>query len=100
MINFLLIIHICIVLLLIMVILLQRPSKDGLAGISSASGGSNLFSTQAAGSFLSKLTMVLAGLFIMSSLVLANLSNKLNDSEVIIEKIEEIEEIQTAPIIE
>ena len=69
----LLFIHLIVAILLIIVILLQRTSTDGLSGIG---GGSNmgLVSGRSAATFMTRTTIVLAVLFFVNALVLANLS--------------------------
>src|ERR1044071_7653129 len=88
MMNILLFIHIVIAALLIIVILLQRTGTDGLSGIG---GGNNMgvVSARSAANFLTKTTIVLASLFFINALVLANLSSK--KSPDISKKIEQIE---------
>jgi len=75
MMNILLFIHMVIAVLLIIVILLQRTGTDGLSGIG---GGNNMgvVSARSAANFLTKTTIVLAGLFFVNALVLANLSSR------------------------
>ena len=74
MMNILLFIHVVIALLLIAVILLQKTGSDGLSGI----GGNNMgiVSARSASNFLTKTTIILAALFFINALVLANLSTK------------------------
>ncbi len=86
MIDILLVVHIIVAILLIAVILLQKSSTDGLGSLG---GGSNtgFVTARTAARFLTRTTMFLAGLFIINSLVLANLSTKKHTS--IIEKMEQ-----------
>ena len=88
MMNILLFIHIVIAILLTIVILLQRTGADGLSGI----GGNNMgiVSGRSATSFLTKITIILASMFFVNAIVLANLSSK--KSPDIAKKIEYIEE--------
>lgn len=74
----LLFVHLIIAILLIIVILLQRTSADGLSGIG---GGNNmgLVSGRSAANFMTKTTIILAILFFSNALVLANLSSKPSD---------------------
>ena len=88
MLNILLFIHIVISLLLIVVILLQRTGADGLSGISGNNMG--IVTGRAAANFLTKTTVVLATLFILNSIVLANLSSK-KGAKNIINKIDNIQ---------
>jgi preprotein translocase subunit SecG len=78
MINTLLFIHLIIAILLVIVILLQKTSTDGLSGIGGDGGGGNmgLVSGRSAASFLTRTTVVLAIIFFCNALVLANLSSQ------------------------
>lgn len=71
----LLFIHLIIAILLIIVILLQRTSTDGLSGIGGG-GNMGLVSGRSAANFMTKTTIILAVLFFVNALVLANLSSK------------------------
>jgi preprotein translocase subunit SecG len=75
MINTLLFVHLVIAILLIIVILLQRTSTDG---ISSIGGGNNmgLVGARSAANFLTKITIFLAIVFFVNALVLANLASR------------------------
>lgn len=75
MMNILLFIHIVVAVLLIIVILLQRTGTDGLSGIG---GGNNMgiVSARSAANFLTKTTIVLATIFFVNALILANLSSR------------------------
>lgn len=96
MMNILLFIHMVIAILLIIVILLQKTSADGLSGI----GGNNMgiISARSAANFLTKTTIILATLFFINALILANLSSKSGNN--ISKKIETpiIEEENKVPI--
>lgn len=76
--NTLLFVHLIIAILLIIVILLQRTSTDGLSGIG---GGNNmgLVSGRSAANFMTRTTVILAVLFFTNALVLANLSSNPSD---------------------
>lgn len=75
MMDILLFVHIVIAILLIAVILLQQTGTDGLSGIG---GGNNMgiVSARSAAHFLTKTTVVLATLFFINAIILANLSSK------------------------
>lgn len=77
MLDILLVIHIVIAVLLVTVILLQKTSADGLGSLG---GNSGFVSAKTAANFLVKITVVLASLFIINSLILANLSTKKHKS--------------------
>lgn len=72
--NFVLIIHIVLAFLIIGLVLIQH-GKGAEVGASFGSGASNtIFGSQGSGSFLSKLTVILALLFAISSIGLTKLS--------------------------
>jgi preprotein translocase subunit SecG len=98
MMNILLFIHIVIAVLLIIVILFQRTGADGLSGIG---GGNNMgiVSGRSAANFLTRVTIILASMFFVNAIVLANLSSKKNPD--LVEKIEQLkgnEEGTSVPI--
>ncbi|MDX1923793.1 MAG: preprotein translocase subunit SecG [Rickettsiaceae bacterium] len=76
MLNILLVVQIVISLLLIVVILIQRTGADSLSGLSGG-GNTGVMSARSAANFLTNATIVLAALFILNSILLANLSSKL-----------------------
>ena len=85
MLNTLLFVHLVIAILLIISILLQKTSTDGLSGIG---GGNNmgLMSGKSAANFLTKTTVILGIVFFINAIILANLSS--NSHKGIINKIE------------
>lgn len=87
--NTLLFVHFIVSVLLIIVILLQKTSSDGLSGL----GTSNnmLVSRGTISSFLTRTTVILAMIFFINAIILANLSSKSHNS---IEKVIEKEETQ------
>lgn len=76
MINTLLFIHIVISLLLVVVILIQKTSTDGLSGLGSGSSNMGIVSGRSAANFLTKTTIVLAILFFISAITLGNMSSR------------------------
>jgi preprotein translocase subunit SecG len=101
-----LIFHLIIVVTMVMVILLQRSSNDGLSGL--GGGGSNPSALgQARGSSnpLTKATAILATLFVCTSLGLAYIANAKNESVLDSEnglmssQIPEIEETTKVPFL-
>ena len=77
-----LIIHAILAIALIVVILLQRSDGGALGGI----GGGNfsgMLTGRSSANFLTKLTAILAALFLSNSLLLAILSGKINKSLII-----------------
>lgn len=80
MMSILLLIHIIIAVLLITVILLQKSGSDGLSGI--GGGNMGLVSGRTAAGFLTNTTIILAGIFMINSILLANLSIEKNSSPI------------------
>jgi preprotein translocase subunit SecG len=87
MMNTLLFLHIVVALLLVITILLQKTSSDGLSGIGGGGNNMGLVSGRSAASFLTRTTIVLATLFFINSIILANIGNKYQST--IIDKIEQ-----------
>ena len=75
MIDILLTVQIVIGILLIIAILLQKTSVDGVSGVGGG-GGMNFISERSATAFVSKATIWLIIIFMSNALILANLSNK------------------------
>jgi len=75
MIDIFLFIHMVIAVLLIIVILMQRTGTDGLSGIGGGNG-MGVVSHRSAANFLTKMTVILAALFMANALLLANFSSK------------------------
>ena len=74
--SVLLIIHIVVCVALVGSILLQQNSGDGLSGIGGGSGGGNsLMSTRGSANFLTRVTSVLAAIFLLNGLLLAVLAS-------------------------
>lgn len=95
MLNILLVVHLVICVLLIVVILLQKNKGDALAGLGSSSGGTGIVSARSAANFLTRVTVILAVLFMSNALLLANLSGKSNKPSEIQKKLDEKEEAQS-----
>ena len=76
MINTLLFIHLIIAILLVIVILLQKTSTDGLSGIGGGGNNMGLVSGRSAANFLTRTTVILAIIFFCNAIVLANISSK------------------------
>jgi len=91
MLNILLFVHIIISILLIFAILLQKSGATGIL----TGNNTGLVTTTSATKFLTKTTIVFAAIFMINSLILANLSTK-NNNNIIIEKIEK--EQSTIPV--
>ena len=98
MLNTLLFVHLVIALLLIVVILLQKTSTDGLSGIGGGGNNMGIMSGRSAANFLVRTTIILATVFFINAVVLANLSTqKHNDFT---SKLEAIEQNETEPKLE
>jgi len=70
--TILIIIHLIITVLLMVVILLQSSKGGGLAGVFGGGGGmGTVFGGRGAATFLSKLTTILATLFLALSLIIS-----------------------------
>lgn len=79
----LIVFHIIVSVLLVSVILFQSNSSDELKGIGGGSSGlDGVMSSAASASFVTKFTAILAAIFMINCLVLANLSSRESDSSV------------------
>lgn len=79
--NVLLVIHTILVVFLIGVILIQRSEGDGM-GLSGG-GGNQFLSGRSQANILTRITAILATLFILSSLTLAVLSSRTPSSSIL-----------------
>ena len=68
-------IHIILVVSLVLVILVQRTSSDGLSGLGGGSSAGAIFSARGSANFLTRATAILATGFICTSLALAYLAS-------------------------
>ena len=84
--NFILILNIALAILLVIVILLQR-SEGGALGLGASQD--SFVSSRAAGNFLTKVTAILATLFIVTSILLTILSQQEIPTSSVLEKVEE-----------
>ena len=80
--NLFLIIHAILALTLIVIILLQRSDGGALGGIGGGSF-SGMLTGRSSANFLTKLTAVVAALFLGNSLLLAILSGNLKESSIV-----------------
>ncbi len=94
--TLILIVHVIVSILLIVIILMQEAK----GGMSSMFGGSNesLFGATGAGKFFTKLTTVLAGIFMLTSLTLALLSKRPVQQEVEVPTLPPVNQQQTTPL--
>jgi preprotein translocase subunit SecG len=76
MLNTLLFVHLVISILLVVVILLQKTSTDGLSGIGGGGNNTGIMSSRSAANFLTKTTIALAVAFFVNAITLANLSTQ------------------------
>lgn len=67
----LLVIHLLVAIFLVTVILMQRSSGGALDGLGGGSGASNFLSARGTGNFLTRLTAILATIFIITSISLS-----------------------------
>ena len=84
--NFILILNIILAILLIGVILLQR-SEGGALGLGVSQD--SFITSRSAGSFLTKVTAIIATLFIITSISLTIISKEEFSSTSVLEKVEE-----------
>ena len=84
--NFILVLNIILAVLLIVVILLQR-SEGGALGLGVSQD--NFISSRSASSFLTKITAIIATLFIITSISLTIISKEEISSTSVLEKVEE-----------
>ena len=87
--NFILILNIILAFLLVVVILLQK-SEGGALGLGVSQD--SFVSSRSAGNFLTKVTAVIATLFIISSIMLTILSRDQISNTSVMEKIQETED--------
>ena len=87
--NILLVIHVLIAVAVIALILLQQ-GKGADAGAAFGSGASGtVFGSQGSGTFLSRVTGILAALFFITSLGLAYLANEGAKSNSVVDQVEQ-----------
>lgn len=67
-------VHIIVTICLIGVVLLQRTNSDGLQGINAQSGMGGIMSPASSANFMTKLTSILAAVFLINCLILSNLA--------------------------
>ena len=84
--NFILVLNIIFALLLILVILLQK-SEGGAMGLGVSQ--ESFVSSRTAGNFFTKITAILATLFIATSILLTIIANQEMPNRSVLEKIEE-----------
>ena len=101
--NIFLILHLVLAVILVVVILLQRSDGGALGGIGGGSF-SGMLTGRSSANFLTKITTVIAALFLCNSLLLAVLSGNYKKDSIITESeiedmIEETETDRSKPIV-
>ena len=84
--NFIIILNIILAILLIIVILLQK-SEGGALGIGASQ--ESFITSRTAGNFLTKVTAIIATLFIITSIALTIIGQKGISTSSVLEKVEE-----------
>ncbi len=88
--------NVVLAIILVLIILLQR-SEGGALGLGVSQD--NFASTRAVGSFITKTTPIIAALFIISSILLVVISRgDLQETQSVIEKIEEEKDLDSPQI--
>ena len=90
-----LVINILLAILLVLIILIQK-SEGGALGIGNSQ--ESFVSSRSAGNFLTKVTAILAGLFIVTSIILTIFSKQEISTSSVIDKTEEVEDSSTPKI--
>ena len=90
-----LVINIFLAILLVLIILIQK-SEGGALGIGNSQ--ESFVSSRSAGNFLTKVTAILAGLFIVTSIILTIFSKQEISTSSVIDKTEEVEDSSTPKI--
>ena len=93
--NFILVLNITLAVLLVIVILLQK-SEGGALGIGVSQD--SFISSRSAANFLTKVTAILATLFIITSISLTIMSNEQISRSSVLEKVEEKKDISEPQI--
>ncbi len=77
----LLVVHTIVVLFLIMMVLIQRTDSDGMSGL--GGGGNQFLSGRSTANLMTRTTAILAGIFMLSSLVLAIMVSRMTERSII-----------------
>ena len=84
--NFILVLNIILAILLVIVVLLQK-SEGGALGIGASQ--ESFISSRSAGNILTKITAIIATLFIITSISLTIIAKKTISTSSVLEKVEE-----------
>ena len=84
--NFILVLNIILAIILVIIILLQK-SEGGALGIGASQ--ESFISSRSAGNLLTKITAILATLFIITSILLTIMAQKKISTSSVLEKVEE-----------
>lgn len=74
------VLHIVVCFFLILVVLIQPGKSGGLGAALGGAGAQQVFGGRGAGNFLSRVTWICAGLFFVTSMVLAYVSSSADDT--------------------
>ena len=104
--TILLVIHLLVAILLVSVILMQRSEGGALDGLGGGSGAANFLSARGTGNFLTRLTAILATLFIITSISLSlyhrgaavRTSKSLLDSAPVEQSLPTVPDVPSAPV--
>jgi len=96
--GFLIALHILVCIILILVILIQTGRGAGLAGVFGSTGGETVFGGRGAAPFLIKATIVLAILFMLSSIGINLISPRSRAPRSVIQQ-QAIERLRERPLV-
>ena len=80
--TILLVTHTILVLFLIVMVLLQRADSDGMGGLGGG-GGNQFLSGRGAANLMTRTTAILAGAFMLTSLVLAIMASRMTGGSIV-----------------
>ena len=81
--SLILTIHVVVCVLVVLIVLIQAGRSGGFSGLMGGGGGDAIFSTSSQQSGLRKATVILAGMFMATSLFLTILSSRQTATSVI-----------------
>ncbi len=81
--SLLLIIQVILAVAIILIVLLQRSDSDGMGGLGGGGGGLGLVSGRTKASMLTRTTAILAGLFMLNSLLLSIITARMEPSSLL-----------------